>query len=80
MLSFGHTAQAVQRRRRYDLHGVACLVLGADGAACPASGRVYRALCGLPCCLLRVVVPGALEWAGVHRRGIQGTPGVGVGR
>jgi hypothetical protein len=35
---------------------------------------------GLRCCLYRVAVPGALEWAGVHRRGIQGTPGVGVGR
>lgn len=47
------------------------------GAACSASGRVCLALHGLPCiwrglccCLCCVVCPGALEWAGVHRRGI----------
>lgn len=48
------------------------------GAACPASGRVCRVLHGLPliwhglrCCLCCAVCPGALEWAGAHRRGIQ---------
>lgn len=47
------------------------------GVACPAFWRVCRALRGPPCCLCCAVVPGALEWAGVHRWGIQGTPGVG---
>ena len=54
------------------------------GAARPASGRVCRALRGLPwfwhglpCCLLCAGRPGALEWAGVHLRGIQEAPGVG---
>ena len=47
------------------------------GAACPASGRVCLALHGLSCRLSCAVVPGALEWAGVHRRGIWVEPGVG---
>ena len=63
-------------RRRSGLPGTACLVSSAAGAACPASGRVCRVLCGLPCiwhglccCLCCAVVPGALG-AGVSTGGV----------
>nr|DAE79516.1 MAG TPA: hypothetical protein [Caudoviricetes sp.]DAJ19793.1 MAG TPA: hypothetical protein [Siphoviridae sp. cthBp9] len=42
----------------------------APGTICPARPVLY----GLPCCLSCSVVPGALDGAGVHRRGIQPPP------
>lgn len=54
-----------------------------SAAAVPIAQRAQRpgvCVCawrGLPCRLCRVAVPGTLEWAGMHRQGIQGTPGVG---
>lgn len=47
------------------------------GAACPAFGSACIALHGLSCNLSCSVVPGALGWAGNHRRGIQAAPVVG---
>ena len=74
------TTQAAQPFRRPDLPGAACLVSGADRCSVSsvrACVPVSRALHGLRCCLSCAAVPGVLEWAGVHRRGIQGAPGVG---
>lgn len=56
-----------------------------SAAAVPIAQRAQRpgvCVCawrGLPCRLCRVAVPGTLEWAGMHRQGIQGTPGGGAG-
>ena len=68
----------LQHRRRYDLPGAVCLVSSADRCSVFSvrvcvSCLVCGLSCiwpGLPCCLSCAVVPGALEWAGVHRRGI----------
>nr|DAE57022.1 MAG TPA: hypothetical protein [Caudoviricetes sp.] len=67
---------ALQPRRRPDLPRAACLVSGAERAACPASGRVCLTLrglfCiwhGLRCCLSCAAVPGALG-AGVSTGGV----------
>ena len=56
-----------------------------SAAAVPIAQRAQRpgvCVCawrGLPCRLCRVAVPGTLEWAGMHRQGIQGAPGGGAG-
>lgn len=70
----------LQPRRRPDPPDAACLVSGADRCSVSsvrACVSVRRVLYGLPCiwhglrCRLCFAVrPGALEWAGVHRRGI----------
>ena len=83
--SIGHTPRPPASCLQYDLPGAACLVSSAGRCIVP-SVRVcvpclaWSAPCiwrGLSCRLSCAVVPGALEWAGVHRRGILGEPGVG---
>lgn len=74
------TLHALQRRRRYDLPGTACLVSGADrcsvssvqGVCTGAWSVVVGLACiwhGLRCCLLCAAVPGALG-AGVSTGGV----------
>lgn len=63
-------------RRRYDLHGAACLVSSAD--RCSVSCMVCLAHLARPALLPVLCSPsGCAGGLGLHRRGIGGAPGVG---
>lgn len=87
LLSFGHTAQAVQPRHHPDLPGAACLVSSADRCSVSSVRACRGMVCPGTCPALVLARPVLLSvlrrpsgcaggW-GLHRRGIQGAPGVG---
>lgn len=60
LLSFGHISRPPAFRTGTIYQTRAVWYRVQISAACPASGRVCRALHGLPCCLCCAVCPGAL--------------------